>query len=56
MPFMLIPFLVGGAAGAWWSKEVVDSATGGETGRPPYLTIAIVLIILFVAWRKGWLK
>ncbi|WP_162047274.1 hypothetical protein [Vibrio taketomensis] len=56
MPLMLIPFLVGGGFGAWWTKEVVDSATGGEAGRPPYFMAMIVLAALFVAWRKGWLK
>ncbi|GAB2650525.1 hypothetical protein [Vibrio panuliri] len=56
MPFMLIPFLVGGIGGAWWTKEVVDSATGGEGGRSPYLAIGVVLVLLFVAWRQGWLK
>ncbi|WP_406732106.1 hypothetical protein RJD39_00680 [Vibrio scophthalmi] len=57
---VILPYLVAGAVGAigggWWTKEVVDSVTGGEDGRPPYLLIAIVAVGLFVAWRKGWLK
>ncbi|ODS09818.1 hypothetical protein ACRZ5S_14585 [Vibrio scophthalmi] len=60
MAIMFAPLLFAGAAGAvtgaWWTKETVEAVTGGESGRPPYLLIAIVAVGLFVAWRKGWLK
>ena len=53
---LLLPFLIGGVGGAWWTKETVEAVTGGENGRPPYLLIAVILVGLFIAWRKGWLK
>lgn len=55
MPF-LIPFVVGGIGGAWWTKETVEAVTGGENGKPPYLLIVLVILGIYVAWRKGWLS
>ena len=52
---LLIPFALGGIGSAWWTKETVEAVTGGKGGRPPYLLVLLVLVALFVAWRKGWI-
>jgi hypothetical protein len=57
MPLIPIMALAGGLGLGWWSsKETVEAVTGGDQGKPPYLTIIVVLVALFIAWRKGWLK
>lgn len=56
MPFFFLPLIIGGIGGAWWTKETVEAVTGGENGRPPYFLIVLVIVGLFIAHRKGWLK
>ncbi|SKA75773.1 hypothetical protein [Enterovibrio nigricans] len=56
MPLLFLG-LGGLITGAWWTKDAVAlGATASQPNRPPYTTLILVVVVLFILWRKGWLS
>ncbi|WP_157490711.1 hypothetical protein [Enterovibrio coralii] len=56
MPLLFLG-LGGLAAGAWWTKDAVETGiTASQTDRFPFTTLIMVVAVIFIVWRKGWLK